>query len=91
MLVDEEEVEEAKEEGARALKRRKKLEASALAPMDMSSEGIQSVELLEHLTAKTAKDAREGSSSVCALSLGAAKLLRGRHDLRVLLRESLSF
>lgn len=62
MLVDGEEIEEAEEEGIRALKRRKRHKAFTSALMNMSSEATQSAELLDLPTVRAPKEVREGSS-----------------------------
>lgn len=73
VLVDEE---KADEEGVRALKKRRRKEAFTFTLIDVSSEGIQNAELLNYQTIRVAREAGEGSSKACTLSLGAtAKLI----------------
>lgn len=73
MLVNEK---EATKESIKAIKRKKRQEAFVPSPVDVSSEGIQSVELLEYPTTRVAREAGERFSNMGVSSLGTvAKLL----------------
>lgn len=58
--MDEEEAQEAKKEGVRALKKRRRKEALAYAPIKVCSNDTLNAELLEHLIAKQRRRLEKG-------------------------------